>query len=103
MIESFLLGTIKGRIWMPAVTCTKTVSINLTRERHRYSDGPTGTFRHFIAMSVVNDGDFQSSLLTRDSVVVARSTKYRNGTLIRRERAIPITKFRSIRDCVAKR
>ena len=55
MVETILHGTLIGKIWMPAITCHKQVTVNLTRERARYSGGPAGTFRH-VMCSITSDG-----------------------------------------------
>ena len=97
MIESKLIGTLRGRIWMPDIVCTKDVSINLSDMRARYVGGPAGTFRHAMC-SIAADGDFQSASLTRDSAVLVESRRWINEVLVRRTRFIPITKFKSVRD-----
>ncbi len=100
-ITTRLSGTLRGRIWMPPVMCTKDIHVNLTAMRCRYSDGPTGTFRH-VMCTVVNDGDFQSVSLSRDSELIVESSRWVNGVLFRRTKCLPITRFKSIRDLLVE-
>lgn len=96
-ITTRLSGTLRGRIWMPDAVCIKDISLNLSDLRSRYSDGPVGTFRH-VMCTVVNDGDFRSASLTRDSELIVESTCWKNGVMVRRTKFIPITRFKSVRD-----
>lgn len=98
-IRAVLYGTLTGRIWMPAIECTKDVQVDLTRERERLTPNRGGSLRYMIG-SICNDGDFQSANLTEDSYIEVTCWSKRGSTVIRRSRAIPITKFRDVQDYV---
>jgi len=98
--EVSLHGTIVGNIWMPCAECTKDVS--LSERDFRYSDNSRPTIRDF-ALRATNDGDFRGSNLTADSeFVFKRIRKTASGT-VTRTRSLPVSRFKSIADCLDTR
>ena len=100
-IRAVLYGTLIGKIWMPAIECTKDVQVDLTRERERLTPNRGGSLRHMI-VRICADGDFQSSNLSDDSVIEVTCWSRRGDTVIKRSKMIPITKFKDIQDCVVQ-
>lgn len=86
---------------MPAIECTKDITVNLTRERDRLVPSRAGSLRHMIC-SIVSDGDFRSCALTDDTVVEITTARNRGGALCTRTRHIPITRFTSVADCITE-
>ena len=96
-VQTTLHGTLVGRIWMPAVECTKPVTVDLTRERGRYVGNPISMLRTLIG-SVCNDGDFQSASLTSDSFLELKVTQIRSRREVTRRKYISLSELPSIAD-----
>lgn len=95
-IRAILYGTLSGRIWMPAIECTKEVSVDLTRERERLTPSRAGSLRYMVG-SICADGDFQGALLTIDSFIeLTRWSRNKSGHLVKRSKYIPLTAFKCV-------
>lgn len=98
-MRAVLYGTLIGHIWMPDIECTKDVVVDLTRERERLVPTRGGSLRHMVCR-IVADGDFQSALLTNDSVIEVTLWKSLGNRVVKTTKTFPITKFKDIQDCV---
>lgn len=99
-VYATLYATVGGRIWMPAVNCTKEIKVDLNQESARYSDGWVGTFRHLM-VGIACDGDFQTlakfsphSFIKFETISV-RGRKEHHTVSYR-----PLTDFPSIADLI---
>lgn len=102
--EVQIIGTIGGRIWMPACVCSKQFKVsNLEYPYTALTENGRSvkaTLRDMILM-VTNDGDFQSCLIADATVVFIRTVVTASGTITRR-RAMDIRQFPSVADCVVE-
>ncbi len=96
MISLSITGYLVGNIWMPNAECFKDLNYNVTREQAR----TTGkmTLRDHVLRATA-DGDFRSCAIAQGELIV---TKYlrRNDRTICETRAIPLSRFPSISDCL---
>lgn len=98
-ITTKLHATVRGTIWMPAVECTKEITVNLTQERTRLTPNRGGSLRYMVN-GVLSDGDFQSCAIDEDAVFEFTLTRRTNDREIKKTRWIPITRFPSLADCI---
>ncbi len=103
VLTTYLIGTLQGRIWWPAVICHQGFTLNLTKEGERYSDGRPDFRRLVVGKVCMDSGDFQSADLTDDSVILVKLERRVGNTFIKKERYFPITMFPSIADMVVER
>ena len=97
-IQSQIIGTLIGRIWMPAITCTKEVNIDLNSVKRRTSS-LAGVLRYAVTQAV-SDGDFRECKFTPDSELIVSCTTRRKNQLVQRTRRIPLSSLPSLADCV---
>lgn len=95
-----LVGTLEGRIWMPAVTAQKPVHADLTRIASTYVSA-TGSGLVEAAQSLCDDGDFQSARLTGDSFIRIEHRRLRPNGWTSRVRTTDVTALPSLADYVA--
>lgn len=85
-----LIGTVRGRIWMPAIVCTKDVCHRFNMEADRFASTYTrgnwpGSLRDaLLSDHVTGSGDFQSCTL--DDGAVIKVTRYNPETRTERSR-----------------
>lgn len=99
-----LIGGLTGKIWWPVgAQCGFPIRIDLKEEAQRFSEKPT--LRELVLhLFRERGGDFQSTELTADTVIVVSRCEVRQEgskrvtTHVCRE--WPITAFKSIKDCV---
>jgi hypothetical protein len=93
--EHSLVGDLVGRIWMPAVECTKALNYNLTREDGRFIEH--GTLRDHV-LRATNDGDFQSCEIHGALKTVLTIRK--GGRIYTRVRWTDLDRCKSVADMV---
>ena len=101
MITSYIDGHLIGRIWMPAVECSKPVSINLNDARDRLYPSRVASLRHIIVRACA-DGDFRSCKFSADSVLIVESQRRVGNKTVIHQREIPLNEIESIADCVSE-
>ena len=95
-LAATIYATIAGHIWQPCSLCWKD-GIKL-----QFGHGPWkfgGTLRD-AALSISNDGDFQSCSIVEGELVLERMKQTGTST-ITRTRVFPLAFFPSIADCMA--
>lgn len=94
VVTAVLDGVLIGTIWMPCVEATRDVRVNLTREREKLNRPRAGSLSTMLK-KVCKDGDFQSCRLTPESEIVLTSWRTKGVAVVKREKRIPITVFKS--------
>lgn len=96
-----ILGDYYGKIWMPMIECSK--SFHVSTKDWPFNDGQKWTLRE-ILLKILNDGDFQSTSLTKDTMVIFHhrsidKSKSTNVT-VTKTRVMEIDKFKSVKDLI---
>lgn len=93
-VTAVLDGALIGTIWMPSVEATRELRVNLTREREKLKRPRAGTLGVMLK-NVCKDGDFQHCRLTQETEIVLTSWRTKGVAVVKREKRIPITAFKS--------
>lgn len=93
-IEVSIVGTVQGKIWMPAVECEK--EFNISKRDFNYADNSTPTLRD-MALRATNDGDFQGCMIA-DGCLMLKTTRHSKKGHTTRVVYHDLNKFPSIKD-----